>query len=521
MLLLLLLLAIISHDHIVTGCTVCRDGSAITDPDRELSIPQGSSPIPITDCSTLDLVSNFIPADSTDCLGIQLYGPLCGCPLPDNACVLCGSTRNNDNDIPDTSESVHDQDDWKGVTLDRDTILAVAPTFVDMVPDDPSVPIQCELYSAFLAAQDHHDPKCAESNVVRTLCGCPQSSVSTELPEPTSLAPTPTKAPGFEDDGLDKSCQLCPEGQELRFQISTNNSNSTGAIPGNETLLSSPITSASDNGQAFQAIANTFGNETVVCDNLQTHPMVLNRLNSNLECRSAKDLVGACGACVPISDNGNNNSTSSTDGDDNKDNICQMCPDGEPAPFRDVTIDVTFDVPDCGVLDDFARSTYTEGSPLCNSVQSFAKLCGCRIPEDSCSICRPGTVMTEPKNKYKWGSQGSLADRFVAPDLQDTEMISCEVMDSVIAGAPVYNSNERGTVCFAMQLRGGACGCPNPQNNWATAAKRTTGILSALVSTTSEIRGDATLGIPIRCGHARTEEGLASLDSMLQYRFMF
>ena len=67
-------------------CTVCRDGSVITRPDKELSL--GDS-LPIESCQDLDSFAALFPASSEECSSVQALGGLCGCPVPEGACTLC------------------------------------------------------------------------------------------------------------------------------------------------------------------------------------------------------------------------------------------------------------------------------------------------------------------------------------------------------------------------------------------------------------------------------------------------
>lgn len=61
-------------------------------PEVELPPVEGS-PIPIANCADLAAALNtpFTDADSADCKAGQSQGTVCGCPIPDGACFLCGS----------------------------------------------------------------------------------------------------------------------------------------------------------------------------------------------------------------------------------------------------------------------------------------------------------------------------------------------------------------------------------------------------------------------------------------------
>lgn len=66
-------------------CSVCRDGSPITRPDRQLDL----GTLPVESCADLELFSSLLDVSSTECSGLQSLGTLCGCPEPENPCTLC------------------------------------------------------------------------------------------------------------------------------------------------------------------------------------------------------------------------------------------------------------------------------------------------------------------------------------------------------------------------------------------------------------------------------------------------
>ena len=72
-------------------CTICADGSAITNPDGLVPIPGTGS----VECSMIDQF--FLPddEDSDDCQSLRRFGSICGCPVPADACQLCGGTESS------------------------------------------------------------------------------------------------------------------------------------------------------------------------------------------------------------------------------------------------------------------------------------------------------------------------------------------------------------------------------------------------------------------------------------------
>lgn len=49
-----------------------------------------TSPVAIPDCEALDGFAQFLDVPSAECAGTRVMGTICGCPIPENACHLCG-----------------------------------------------------------------------------------------------------------------------------------------------------------------------------------------------------------------------------------------------------------------------------------------------------------------------------------------------------------------------------------------------------------------------------------------------
>ena len=94
---LLLFVCTMSDHGLVHGagpCTVCRDGvSTVNWPDKQLVLPPSVTalvPIPLDTCGTLDIITTSLVQEGTElCDAARLYGPVCGCPIPADACRLC------------------------------------------------------------------------------------------------------------------------------------------------------------------------------------------------------------------------------------------------------------------------------------------------------------------------------------------------------------------------------------------------------------------------------------------------
>lgn len=149
-------------------CSFCPNGEAITEPDKEVSLPEFSFQ---GTCETVDsLVGTLLSADDKECKQLQEISPYCGCPstIP-NPCSLCPDGRNvpfPELEIPWLDGAFH----------------GISPT--------------CSLVEAFLANQSADAQVCELSQVlIASYCGCPA------LPNRCEICPG---EPTLQDEYKDK-----------------------------------------------------------------------------------------------------------------------------------------------------------------------------------------------------------------------------------------------------------------------------------------------------------------------------
>ena len=472
-----------------TTCSVCRGGEPITKPDEPIVV-ETPSPFPIENCRTLDAVAAFLTAHTPDCDGIQSLGAICGCPVGANACRLCPDREA----VPIPHQALGFEDKL---------ILQHALGGTSAVA---SSNITCELYDALLSSQDRDSDLCAASDPVRQTCGCPslQSSDQTGLSMRCSVCqvrfpnnsltengPIPLQTCGdiliaaksgmlnstqcsqlqqfmnahetscggcLEEPAVEQSCFICPDGFRLRNQSMLLN----GTVA-NSTLFNS--TFLHHHAQVVDDMANTDVDATT-CGGVEVAVRAI-PVESNA-CVEAQSLNEACGGCEEVEqrDQGHDEAR------------CTLCPFGEPVPFPNQTIDIVLPFPgaDCATLD-LAASVLTKNSPDCAALQALAKVCGCSIPAQSCSIC-PNSPMTRQEEKFAWfRGQGNIANIAFEGPLQLDSYVSCEILDSALATRD--NDSEQ---CFILQLRGSSCGCPHPIAVAGVVLKRVFAVMSLLVS---------------------------------------
>lgn len=141
-----LLCLILTIGHLCVSaapCTVCRDGSAVTLPEKKVQI---SALYPEMQCSSLDsLIPNLFPDESSEECGlIHQFSTLCGCPIPENACTLC----------PD------------GLAVGApDAVLN--ENYAALIPD-PDLPPTCDLVQSYLHSVSKQDDLCVFSSMMRS-----------------------------------------------------------------------------------------------------------------------------------------------------------------------------------------------------------------------------------------------------------------------------------------------------------------------------------------------------------------
>jgi hypothetical protein len=330
-------------------CTVCPTGDPITLPEKAFNLPGFEL---VDTCGALDsAVGTFFQSDDDECALIHLMSSICGCPIPDGACYLCGE-----------NSSVQQPDRKVPYFLDID---GVSPT--------------CEFVEAYIHSISETDPVCGGTKAsTASYCGCPNSP--------------PIEGP---------MCTLCPRGEAVP------NANRTLSVQGIpfETCGEAEQTTAlflsqgSDVCNSVQSISPLCGCEassTVkspcsMCSDGTSVPLpdvdlsylvggssliggdltcgAIEALSKSFEeesqeCIDAHSIAGVCG-CPPI------------------ENACEFCP-GEDVMFPDkevlLALNIVDVVPTCSQIDAFVTQLKS-GSRLCALAQSTNYICGCNDGE--------------------------------------------------------------------------------------------------------------------------------------------
>jgi hypothetical protein len=326
-------------------CTICPNGDPISLPEKALNLPGFDF---IDSCGTLDsAVGVFFQSDDDECTLIQLVGSICGCPIPEGACYLCGE-----------NSSVQQPDRQVPYLLDLDGVL---PT--------------CEFVEAYLHSISETDPICGGTNAfAASYCGCPDSP--------------PIEGP---------MCTLCPRGEAVP---DANRTLSIQGIPFEtcgeaEQAVALYVSEGSDICDSFQSISPLCGCETSssvkspcsMCSDGTPVPLpdqdlsvvvegstlrggdltcgvieavALSFEEESKECQETHSISGVCG-CPPI------------------ENACEFCP-GEDVMFPDkevlLALNIIDVVPTCGQIDAFVTQL-EKGSKLCYLTNSINYVCGC------------------------------------------------------------------------------------------------------------------------------------------------
>lgn len=185
------------------GCTVCKGGEAISKPEQEISLPEGSgSPIAINDCATLDRVAAFVGAESEECVGIQTLGEVCGCPSepsasspPTSQCRLCPSGsqfRNSSQILAKTGLSV------QNMSSNGESLLLQLTNFSQMT--EPT----CGVLNEFVAMSNISADDCMDAQLFVDTCG---GCSAIDRPEPPE-----------QDEGQQvEMCTMCLDGQPVAW----------------------------------------------------------------------------------------------------------------------------------------------------------------------------------------------------------------------------------------------------------------------------------------------------------------
>ena len=318
-----------------TMCSVCKDGSKVPFPDHPINIDG----IPVETCGDLELTAGFLAADAHFCESVQAIGTLCGCPIPETACMLCsdgGAVQN------------------PGVVLDS------YPASDFLVGSPGGVFMTCEAMEAYL--HYHGNPEgdglCASvQNSAAAVCGCPISSGSdgssgnggddktdaTEIPPPATI-PTqpssPTASPAPSNTPFSQ-CKVCVNGEDI-------------PLPDRELDLGDlPIDSCS----SLASFAALLPDDSFECDGIQSLGIL-------------------CGCSRP-------------------ENSCSVCPNGESVPkpnqklnifslmsgvpdmFKTIGDSLTCEMFESTIAVHPEKLVDIHGGVLCTSAQLKSHICGC------------------------------------------------------------------------------------------------------------------------------------------------
>lgn len=180
-------------------CTVCKDRSPITAPDKTFNVPG----LPINDCATLEATAAVFPEDDVACTDtIHAVGTMCGCPIPEGACRLCpdGSTAPN--------KDVLLTDFLVGDFIPNDSVAGATPT--------------CSLLESILHNYNENDGQCLDIRQTDTAetCGCPMPDSGEggdgddQTATNTTLAPSLSPAPSVKRF---EACSMCVGGGDILY----------------------------------------------------------------------------------------------------------------------------------------------------------------------------------------------------------------------------------------------------------------------------------------------------------------
>ena len=167
-------------------CTLCQDGSEV--PLKEKELGRNNKAIPIKTCGELELAVGGLGDTMANCQSARAVGSFCGCPIPENACRLCG-------------------DLFVGVAMGS------VPTTIDAqdyIADSPSTNMTCQSVESFLhSLEDSEEGACGEVREYASSFCCEDAvevrvTGATEAPAPTT-APEPTDSPVLPVEILENS----------------------------------------------------------------------------------------------------------------------------------------------------------------------------------------------------------------------------------------------------------------------------------------------------------------------------
>jgi hypothetical protein len=71
------------------SCSLCRDGTAVTLPDKPVELFQDAFFGIVPTCEIYESFVAELPSTSDDCTNAQFFGTICGCPAVDEHCQFC------------------------------------------------------------------------------------------------------------------------------------------------------------------------------------------------------------------------------------------------------------------------------------------------------------------------------------------------------------------------------------------------------------------------------------------------
>jgi hypothetical protein len=337
-------------------CTVCPSGDPITLPEKALSLP--GFEIIGDSCGTLDsTIGLLFQTDSDGCNLVQSASSICGCPIPEGACYLCG----------------------EGASVQQPDLKV--PYLLDIEGPTPT----CEFIEAYLHSVSEADSTCGVAQAfTASYCGCPESPplegpMCTLCPRGEAV-PDANRTLGIEGipfetcgeagqaaalylsqasdtcdlfqsvsslcgcetlSSIESPCSLCPDGspvslpdEDLTFLVERFNGYSTGEAD---------FDGVQPTCQGVEAFAKSFE-------------------EGSRECLDVQFVAGVCG-CPPVA------------------NACDFCP-GEDVPLPDKEVLIATNgfgfAPTCGQIDALVTQ-FEEGSDSCSIFEASNYICECQV----------------------------------------------------------------------------------------------------------------------------------------------
>jgi hypothetical protein len=257
------------------------------------------------------------------------------------------------------------------------------PSLPDKFLSLPGLPqLQCGTIDSVLAlyVPNATSSTCATVQSLGSLCGCPVRS---------------------------DSCSLCPDGKPA-------------------SLTDKELPFLSDLFQGF----------TPTCEILEAY--LRSQGQSDSVCYVSQSFISTyCGCNVDQHEQNGTGVNSSP---------CSLCHDGAAfsLPNRSITIP-DFPFKTCAQLSGALELLVNAESEQCPFLsQAFSSFCGCNMPDNSCTLCRDGSIAP-----YASQQLNLLKDHFARL------VPTCDVFESYVAG--LAGGSDK---CFDMQLFGSMCGCP-------------------------------------------------------------